>query len=511
MPEAMLSCSLDGTVLSVNQPATRVLAAPRAEILGTSLAEWLRPEEAVERALKMWRESGELTPWPKRVFALHDVRTAYTASGALVFDDGGKHTLLIRIIEREQASALFISLNDKLDEVSRENHRLADLELERQIEERSRLLRLQEEETRAIVDSAADAVLTLASDWTVLSCNVAAERLFGRRAADILGAPLDDLLPLSLQDLDPNDIWESSDAQRSPVLTEVQTPREQIPVEVVVSSFETEGDLRYTCIARDITERIATREMLRERTEELTRINKELESFTSVASHDLKQPLRQITLLAHILAEDFEAVLSEEAMAHLGRIRRACDQMQQLIQDLLTLSRVSRRAPEVAPVDLHEVIAACLDVLDLSISTRGATVDVGDLPTVRGDAMQLKQLFTNLISNAIKFAEAEEAPHVEITARREGAPDGFVEVAVRDEGVGFDPSRAAGIFEPFERLHSPRKFSGTGIGLAICQRVVERHGGRIRATSEVGQGATFFIELPLLEAPARDTGVSGIS
>ena len=228
--------------------------------------------------------------------------------------------------------------------------------------------------------------------------------------------------------------------------------------------------------------------------EELGRSNRELQDFAFVASHDLQEPLRKIRTFADLLREDYGDVLPDDAKHSLVRMQDAATRMSRLISDLLAFSRLSTRATPLAPVALDDIARDAVAELETAIEESGATVEVGPLPTIDGDAGQLRQLFQNLIGNAIKFRREGEAPRVIVRAAgADGAGREVIEVA--DNGIGFDEKYLDRIFTPFQRLHTRGDYPGTGIGLAIVRKVVERHHGTVTARSRVGAGTTFVVAL----------------
>ena len=231
---------------------------------------------------------------------------------------------------------------------------------------------------------------------------------------------------------------------------------------------------------------------VRERTNELEVANKELESFSYSVSHDLRAPLRAVDGYARMLEEDHAARLDEEGRRLLGVVRESSVRMGQLIDDLLKFSQVSRRALAVGPVDQRALASEVL--AELAAAAPKVRVDLGPLPRATGDRALLRQVWVNLLGNAFKYSSRREAPRVEVGARIDG---GECVYWVRDNGAGFDMRYADKLFNVFQRLHSQEEFTGTGVGLAIVQRVIVRHGGRVWAEGKVGEGACFYFSLPL--------------
>ena len=251
-------------------------------------------------------------------------------------------------------------------------------------------------------------------------------------------------------------------------------------------------------------------ERVRSRTAELSRYseqlqasNRELQDFASVASHDLQEPLRKIQAFGDRLRVKCESTLSAEGLDYLSRMQNAAERMQVLIEDLLSFSRVTSKAQPFRPVDLAQVARDVVNDLETRIARSGGTVELGELPVIDADPLQMRQLLQNLIGNGLKFHKADVPPLVRVSAQLrdvsaggERVPAPRCEVTVSDNGIGFDQKYADRIFTIFQRLHGRTTYEGTGIGLAICRKIVERHGGTIVALSQPEQGATFVVDLP---------------
>jgi signal transduction histidine kinase len=260
------------------------------------------------------------------------------------------------------------------------------------------------------------------------------------------------------------------------------------------------GQLRETLASRDeldreVKERQRAERRLRRTLDELARSNQELEQFAYVASHDLQEPLRKVRSFGDRLAKRASDTLDERSLDYLQRMQSASERMQTLIDALLSYSRVSSRAKPFEPVELDELLDGVLSDLEVRCEATGARIERDPLPSISGDANQLRQLFQNLIGNALKFQHPDRSPVIEIRSEARSDPDGW-RITVRDNGIGFEPEQAARIFEPFHRLHSRSAYPGTGIGLAICAKIVQRHGGTLQASATPGEGARFEVNLP---------------
>jgi light-regulated signal transduction histidine kinase (bacteriophytochrome) len=256
-----------------------------------------------------------------------------------------------------------------------------------------------------------------------------------------------------------------------------------------IESRDIELQAARTLLERRVEERTRA---LQHQTEELTRSNADLEQFAYVASHDLQEPLRMVASYTQLLAETSRDKLDRDARQFIDYAVDGALRMQRLISDLLAYSRLGRGDIRMTDLELDDVMTQATKNLEVALAESGARIVCDRLPTVRGNASQLTQLFQNLIGNAIKFRGAEP-PEVEVRVRQ---TDGAYELAVRDNGIGFDPKYAAKIFVIFQRLHARGRYPGTGIGLAVCKKIVEHHGGRIWVESAPGRGTTFFFTVP---------------
>lgn len=238
---------------------------------------------------------------------------------------------------------------------------------------------------------------------------------------------------------------------------------------------------------------------VRERTAELELMNKELQDFAFIASHDLKEPLRKIQAFGDLVVTKDGGSLKRESLDYLYRMQDAAARMQELLRSLLSYSRLTTKLKVFSRVDLNEVARNAVSNLEIRIKETGALVEIGDLPSLEGDDTQLVQLFQNLLWNALKFHREDESPRVKVYSKyihdsRSGA--GVNEILIEDNGIGFDEKYLDKVFLPFQRLHGRDEYEGIGMGLAICKKIVERHGGAITARSSPGKGATFIVTLP---------------
>jgi len=264
----------------------------------------------------------------------------------------------------------------------------------------------------------------------------------------------------------------------------------------------------------DITERVRTEEQLRDYAAKLEGSNQELQNFAFIASHDLQEPLRKIETFAGRLTKKYQEALGEDGALYLDRMLDASGRMRVLIQDLLSYSRITTRAKPFEQVDLRAVMDDVVSDLGVRIDESGATVEVSEMPEITGDATQRRQLMQNLVSNALKFQKPDVPPVVEVTAKilptttvEDGALKAMgdiVEIQVKDNGIGFDTKYTDKIFAVFQRLHGRGEYEGTGIGLATCRKIAERHHGMIEAQGVPDEGATFIVRLPVSQKGSEE-------
>jgi PAS domain S-box-containing protein len=296
----------------------------------------------------------------------------------------------------------------------------------------------------------------------------------------------------------------------------VSKSQKEIPVIISGSLLTNRDGTGYdlVIVAKDITERKKQEEELQSIVVKLEQSNRELQDFAHIASHDLQEPLRKIMAFGDRLSSKYTEALDDQGRDYLKRMRNAAVRMQYLIQSLLMYSRVTTKAQPFVQVDLSAVKQEVLSDLEFRImETGGHIVETDKLPVVNADPLQIRQLFQNLISNALKFSRKGEPPLVKISCKSvsaNGTGKTRHEITIEDNGIGFEEQYADRIFGVFQRLHGRNEFEGSGIGLSICRKIVIRHGGVITAKSAPGQGARFIFTLPPLEQkenPKQDIGM----
>jgi PAS domain S-box-containing protein len=380
-------------------------------------------------------------------------------------------------------------------------------ELARTFDQMAESLQAQQAETRrsneaahrlaAIVESSDDAIVGTDLDGTIIHWNSGAEQMYGYPFEEIIGRPASVLVPADRPVTIADVLERITRGERIENFETVHKRKDgtDIDVSLVVSPIKTtDGAITgVSAIARDITERKRAEEELARQAEKLARSNAEQEQFVYAASHDLQEPLRTVASYIQLLAKRYQGKLGQDADEFIGFAVDGVTRMQRLIQGLLEYSRIGSSSRPFELIACDSVVREAIKNLEVGIRESDAVVTNDPLPSVKGDAVQFIQLFQNLIGNSIKFQGADP-PHVHITAKR--ANGGWV-FSVQDNGIGIDPQYSKRIFEIFQRLHSQADYPGTGIGLAICTKIVERHGGRVWVESEPGKGATFYFTIPM--------------
>jgi PAS domain S-box-containing protein len=376
------------------------------------------------------------------------------------------------------------------------------LEVNRDITAKKRAdasLRDSELRFRAVAESANEGIVSADEGGTIRYWNPGAARMFGWTEEQAVGKPLTIMMP------------ERFHADHAAAITRYLSTRDahvigktvefagqrqngtEFPLELSLSAFHTSKGLFFSAILRDITERKNAERALQAKAEELSRSNQELEQFAYVASHDLQEPLRMVANYTKLLGTRYAAKLDTDAQEFIGFAVDGALRMQALIRDLLQFARVGTRGKEFKSTEAGKVVEDAVTNLSGSIEESKAEVIVDTLPTINCDASQLAQVFQNIIGNALKFRRKDATPVVRVSAARDGAAWVF---SIKDNGIGIEPKYFERIFQMFQRLHGRDEYPGTGIGLALCKKIVERHGGRITIASEPGQGTTFAFTIP---------------
>jgi len=453
--------------------------------------------------LALWRRS-----WVKRLSAKEE--EGRKAVGLL-------HIKLTEAINAEQAARLkhadFESEAQRLNHVNEKlrsdmeqlkrtekslSQRRQELEssktvLELHVQERTGELHKLQRRYELILNSAGEGICGLDVDGKATFLNPAVARITGWQVHELIGKTENEIFGAKEK---------NGDASGEKHFGERVFRRKDgssLPVEFIRTPIEENGrNIGTVLVFKDITERKRVEDAISQKAAELARSNAELEQFAFVASHDLQEPLRKIQAFGDRLKIKVQGELAPEAKEYLERMQSASARMRTLINDLLTFSRVIRRTEPFVSVDLAAVTKGVLSDLEVRIEKSGAQIEVGDLPVIEADPMQLQQLVLNLVGNALKFQPPGGKPVVKITSRVFTALSGesYCELQVQDNGIGFDEKYMDKIFAVFQRLHGRTEYEGTGVGLAVCRRITDRHHGTIVAKSQLGHGATFIVTLP---------------
>lgn len=370
-----------------------------------------------------------------------------------------------------------------------------------------------EERFRVAVEAAPNAMIMVDADGKMTLVNTQTERLFGYTRDELIGQPIEKLVPERFRAHHGNyrSVFFANSAAR-PMgsgrdLFGLRRDGSEFPIEIGLNPIETSEGLFVLSAIADITERKRAERQLRQRTEELARSNRDLEQFAYVASHDLQEPLRAVAGPLQILQRRYQGQLDERADEFIGHAVDGATRMQSLIDDLLRYSRVGRLDDPKQAVPAEQALEIAIKNLAVVIQETGAEVTHEPLPVVQGISTQLALLFQNLIGNAVKFRGNDRSPHVHIAAKATGDEWRF---SVADNGIGIAEQYFDRIFVIFQRLHTRREYPGTGLGLALCKRIVEHHGGKIWVESTPGEGATFFFTLArAASAPAQVASIVG--
>lgn len=355
-----------------------------------------------------------------------------------------------------------------------------------------------------IIRSMSDSLIVTTSDGTIKTVNQATLKMLDYQEEELLNHPVTIVHGADIH-LQESPVEEAYSLEK----TYKKKNGQRIPVNfsAAVMKDEEQNVQNIVYVASDITELKQAQKELQAYAAKLAESNQELQEFAYVASHDLQEPLRKVAAFGDRLKTTYGANLGDKGLDYLSRMLNAATRMQTLINDLLMFSRVTTAAKPFEPVDLETVVQEVLSDLEIKIAETNAEVEIASLPTVMADGLQMRQLFQNLIGNALKFSRQDVPPDIDIrseTCRSQNLPEAiesqsenFACIKVKDNGIGFDQKYADKIFGVFQRLHTRSEYSGSGIGLSICQKIVKRHGGAIRVESKPDHGATFTVIFPV--------------
>ena len=454
-----------GQILSWNAGAQRIKGYSADEIIGHSFSCFFPPGD-IERGR------------PEEILRMTAASGRHEEQGIRVRKDGSRFL----------ASVTFTALRDP------EGNLRGFSEFSHDLSESKELARY-----RGLLEAAPDAMVVVNAAGEIVLLNLQAETQFGYHRDELVGQKVKNIIPEGFAERLIADGTRSAAealAQHIGAGIELSARRKdgtEFPIEIMLSPFESAEGILVTAAIRDITERKESDAHLAKTVEELKRSNDDLQQFAYVSSHDLQEPLRMVSSYTQLLAKRYKGRLDSDADEFIAFAVDGCTRMQGLIQDLLAYSRAGTNGKELSEASSEEALQKALTNLRLTITQSGAVVTHDALPVITTDEAQLTQVFQNLVGNAIKYRRAEE-PRVHVSATRNVGNEWIF--SVRDNGLGIDPQYFDRIFILFQRLHGRDEFEGTGIGLAICKKILERLGGRIWVESQPEKGSTFYFALP---------------
>jgi PAS domain S-box-containing protein len=463
---AIFMMDVHGQVVSWNAGAERIKGYSSDEILGHNFSCFF-PLEDVERGR------------PEEVLRITAASGKYEEQGLRVRKDGSRFL----------ASITFTALRDPAGNLRGFSEFSHDLSERKESEAKY----------RGLLEAAPDAMVVVNQHGKIVLLNLQAEKQFGYYRDELVGQPVKNVIPVGFAErliADGTRTAAEALAQQIGTGIELSGRRKdgsEFPIEIMLSPLENAEGVLVTAAIRDITERKKFEEYLVKSAEELKRSNDELQQFAYVASHDLQEPLRMVASYTQLLARRYKGRLDSDANDFIDYAVDGCNRMQGLIQDLLAYSRSGTDCKALREISGETALDDALANLRATIEESGAVVTHDALPTIMSDDTQLALVFQNLVGNAIKY-RGVESPRVHVSATKNGGNEWTF--SVRDNGLGIEPQYFDRIFVLFQRLHGRHEFEGTGIGLAICKKTVERLGGRIWVESQLEKGSTFFFSLP---------------
>lgn len=486
--QAIIAVSREGRIGLVNRRTEEMFGYSRAELIGQPL-EMLVPESR--------RGShAELRAGFFRDPRMRSMGAGMDLSG--LRKDGTKFPVEIGLsyVESEEGTLALGLVNDITE------RRTA----EAAIAQKNAEIRDSEAQLRSYLEAASQAILAVSAAGKIVLVNRATEEMFGYRREELLGGEIEMLLPQRFRVVHVAyraEYVANPRVRGAGVGMDLWARRKdgtEFPVEIGLSYIDTADGTLTLGLVTDITERKRAADELAAAVDQLRRSNTELEQFAYLASHDLQEPLRMITSYLNLLERRCRGRLDEDGEEFLRYAVNGAERMKRLIRDFLAVSRISTQALIREPSDSGEIVANALQNLSAAIEESGTLVQLDPLPSIPADPGLLAQVFQNLIANAIKF-HGDRPPEIRISAREQGSDWIFT---VSDNGIGIESRHADRIFRIFERLHESTEYSGSGIGLAICKKIVERHGGRIWFESEPGVGTVFHFTIPAKAEKSRE-------
>ena len=472
-PDAMVVVDTSGEIVLLNVRAEKEFGYSRDELLGQQV-KTIIPEGFAERLISDGTRSAA------------DALAQQIGTGIELIGrrkDGSQFPIEIMLSPLESAEGILVTAA------------IRDISVRKGAEKD---LAQMEGRYRGLLEAAPDAMVVVNPGGNIVLLNVQAEKQFGYGRDELVGQKVKNIIPEGFADrliADGERTAAEALAQQIGAGVELVARRKdgsEFPIEIMLSPLESPDGILVTAAIRDISVRKAAEADLLQKIDELNVSNEELGKFAYIASHDLQEPLRMVASYTQLLSRRYKGKLDAEADEFIAFAVDGANRMQRLIQDLLSYSRVGTKGQELLDTSSEEALQRALVNLRSAVEESGALVTHDPLPTVLADGMQLVQLFQNLIGNAIKY-QKPGVPQVHISVVRNGAKQW--KFSVKDNGLGIEPQYFEKIFGMFQRLHKREEFAGTGIGLAICKKIAERHGGSISVESEPGQGSTFSFAL----------------
>lgn len=518
MADMLFTVDDDGIILRVNEAALHILGYEEDELLGRPVSMLTRTETFLtEEEFQLMLETGKLVEIEKDFVRKNGETLRVSISSSVLRGERSSAVIVAKDISKRIEDER--KLREYAAQLERSNREYEELmnSYKKMVED---LKVSQAELTKAhnftnnIMDSMVDFVVVVDMDLTIRRVNRAALKLNGYEEHELIGQSVNILIadrPYTQKGIDL--LRKTGFIQNVTKLNRCKDGS-IVPISLSMCILKDENgeEAGIVCVGKDITEIVKAREEIERSNERLRRSNRELQDFAYVASHDLQEPLRKVQAFGDRLERKFADQLNDEGRDYIYRMRSAASRMQNLINDLLTFSRVSSKVQPFQPVDLQKIAEEVVSDLEIRIEQTGARVEIRDLPKIDADALQMRQLFQNLIGNALKFHRPDEPPVIKVYTKNYSLTggsfyiageqvhtggDNICEIVVEDNGIGFDEKYLDRIFTVFQRLHSRSEYEGSGVGLAVCRKIVERHGGEITASSVPGQGASFFIKLPV--------------
>jgi len=505
--DSLVTISSTGKITDVNTATEKVTGVPRNKLIGSDFSSYFTEPENARAGYQQVFMQEHVTDYPLSIRHTSGAITEVLYNASVYRNEKGEVLGVFGaardITERKRAEEEIKTKNEELAAASEElvaaneefeaaNEELITINQELQRTEEA--LRAASSYSRNLIEVSLDSLVTISSTGKITDVNTATEKVTGVPRNKLIGSDFSSYFT------------EPENARAGYQQVFMQEHVTDYPLSIRHTSGAITEVLYNASVyrnekgevlgvfgaARDITARKRAEEMLKKTLADLERSNKELEQFAYVASHDLREPLRMVASFTQLLAKRYQDKLDADANEFISYAVDGANRMQKMVNDLLSYSRVGVRGKPFEPTDCTGILNQTLTDLKVAIDENEAIITHDALPVVMGDELQLVQLFQNLIENGIKF-RSKEAPRIHISAQENGNEWIFT---VQDNGIGIDPQYNERIFIIFQRLHGRENYPGTGIGLAICKKIVERHGGRVWVDSQPGNGSTFYFTIP---------------